>query len=42
MKLRKSHENPSITRIYKDFFGEPLGPKSHELLHTHYETRGVY
>ncbi len=42
MKLRKSHENPSIARIYKEFFGEPLGPKSHELLHTHYEARGAY
>lgn len=34
--LRKSHENPEIIAIYKDFLGEPLGEKSHSLLHTHY------
>jgi len=36
MPIRKSHENPSITQIYKEFLGEPCGHKSHELLHTHY------
>jgi NADP-reducing hydrogenase subunit HndD len=36
MPLRKSHENPSIQAIYKEFLGEPCGHKSHELLHTHY------
>ncbi|MCL2167530.1 MAG: NADH-dependent [FeFe] hydrogenase, group A6 [Lentimicrobiaceae bacterium] len=36
MPVRKSHENPSIKEIYKDFLGEPCGHKSHELLHTHY------
>jgi iron-only hydrogenase group A len=39
--IRKSHENPSITKIYKDFLGEPLGNKSHHLLHTHYSKRGA-
>jgi len=34
--VRKSHENPEIQQIYKDFLHEPLGHKSHELLHTHY------
>jgi NADP-reducing hydrogenase subunit HndD len=33
---RKSHENPEVQQLYKDFLGEPLGHKSHELLHTHY------
>jgi len=37
---RQSHENPSITKIYKTFLKEPLGHKSHELLHTHYTKRG--
>ncbi len=37
--IRKSHENPSIIAIYKDYFGEPCGHKSHELLHTHYFDR---
>ena len=36
MPIRKSHENPSIQKIYKEFLGEPCGHKSHELLHTHY------
>lgn len=36
MLIRKSHENPSIQAIYKEFLGEPCGHKSHELLHTHY------
>jgi len=35
-ELRKSHENPSIAQLYKEFLGEPLGEKSHHLLHTHY------
>ena len=34
MTLRFSHENPSITAIYKDFLGAPLSEKSHHLLHT--------
>jgi iron only hydrogenase large subunit-like protein len=42
MKLRKSHENPEVIGIYKDFLGEPLGHKSHELLHTHYTRRVRY
>jgi len=36
MPLRKSHENPSVITLYKEFLGEPCGHKSHELLHTHY------
>ncbi len=39
LPLRKSHENPEIQRIYKDFLGQPLSHKSHELLHTHYTKR---
>ena len=31
-----SYENPEIQALYKDFLGEPLGHKAHELLHTHY------
>jgi len=37
--IRKSHENPEVIQIYKEFLGEPLGHKSHELLHTHYTKR---
>jgi NADP-reducing hydrogenase subunit HndD len=42
MEFRKSHENPEIIGIYRDFLGEPLGHKSHELLHTHYTERIRY
>ncbi len=35
-KLRKSHENPDIQKLYKEFLGQPLSEKSHHLLHTHY------
>lgn len=34
--LRKSHENPYIQKLYKEFLGKPLSEKSHHLLHTHY------
>ena len=40
--IRKSHENPEVTQIYEDFLMEPLGHKSHELLHTHYKARPRY
>lgn len=36
LPLRKSHENPEIEKIYKDFLIEPLGSVSHHLLHTEY------
>ena len=39
MKLRKSHENPSVQELYKDFLGAPLSELSHKLLHTHYKAR---
>ena len=35
-ELRKSHENPAIKKLYVEFLGEPLGEKSHHLLHTKY------
>lgn len=34
--IRKSHENPAIIELYKEFLGKPLSEKSHHLLHTHY------
>ncbi|AKJ64550.1 NADH-dependent [FeFe] hydrogenase, group A6 [Kiritimatiella glycovorans] len=37
--LRKSHENPDILKIYEEYFSEPLGERSHHLLHTHYVER---
>jgi len=41
MPIRKSHENPAITQIYAEFLKEPLGEKSHHLLHTKYTNRGI-
>jgi iron-only hydrogenase group A len=38
-KLRKSHENPEIQQIYKEFLGSPLAKKAHKYLHTHYKAR---
>ena len=37
--IRKSHENPDIQKLYKEFLGEPNGHLAHELLHTHYTDR---
>ncbi|WP_392486903.1 NADH-dependent [FeFe] hydrogenase, group A6 [Haloimpatiens sp. FM7315] len=36
LPIRKSHENPEIKEVYKNFLIKPLGDKSHKLLHTHY------
>ena len=41
MKLRKSHENPAVLKLYKDFLLEPLGEQSHKLLHTKYSDRST-
>ena len=38
---RLSHRNEEVQRLYDAFLGAPLGPVSHELLHTHYKTRAV-
>lgn len=39
MKNRKSHENESVKKLYKEFLGEPNGHLAHEILHTHYIDR---
>ena len=39
MKVRKSHENKMVNKLYDDFLGEPYGEKAHEYLHTTY-TKG--
>ena len=40
--IRKSHENPMIKKIYKEYIGEPGGHIAHELLHTHYSEMEKY
>ena len=42
MTIRKSHENPAILKLYKEFFGEPGSHKAHEILHTRYTKRNKY
>jgi NADH-quinone oxidoreductase subunit G/[NiFe] hydrogenase diaphorase moiety small subunit len=42
-EIRKSHENPAVTKLYSEFLTDgPCGEKSHHLLHTHYTARGKY
>ncbi|MFP4015825.1 MAG: [FeFe] hydrogenase, group A, partial [Halanaerobiales bacterium] len=38
-KIRKSHENPDVMKLYEDFLGEPLSGQAHHLLHTTYRRR---
>ncbi len=40
--MRKSHENPGIQQLYKEFFGEPGSHLAHEVLHTHYKERSRF
>lgn len=37
--IRRSHENPHIQRLYKEFLGKPLSETSHKYLHTHYKAK---
>lgn len=39
LPIRKSHENPSVKKVYTEFLGEPNSKKAHDLLHTHYTPR---
>ena len=39
MTLRKSHENPSILKIYEEYYDHPLSPLAEEMLHTCYTDR---
>jgi NADH-quinone oxidoreductase subunit G/NADP-reducing hydrogenase subunit HndD len=40
--MRKSHENPYVTKLYSEYLGAPLGHMSHELLHTTYTKKSKY
>lgn len=39
--IRKSHENPSIRKLYSDYLGSPGSEKAHHILHTTYVERSV-
>jgi len=40
-RLRTSHGNREVARLYEEFLGAPLSEKSHHLLHTRYAGREV-
>ncbi|MCI8622691.1 MAG: 2Fe-2S iron-sulfur cluster binding domain-containing protein [Provencibacterium sp.] len=42
MDLRKSHENPAIQELYRDFLEKPGSHVAHEVLHTSYKARKRY
>lgn len=33
--IRFSHENPEVQVLYREYLGQPLSEKAHQLLHTH-------
>ncbi|SET12654.1 NADH-dependent [FeFe] hydrogenase, group A6 [Anaerobranca gottschalkii] len=35
-RLRKSHLNPAVLKMYEEYFGKPYSEKAHKLLHTSY------
>lgn len=39
--LRKSHDNPSIKKVYDEYLGEPGSEKAHHILHTSYVKRSI-
>ena len=41
-KYRRSHENPVLQTVYKEYLGEPGGHKAHEVLHCSYVPQKKY
>ncbi|MBR0470894.1 MAG: iron hydrogenase small subunit, partial [Clostridia bacterium] len=39
--IRKSHENPSIKKVYADYLEKPGSEKAHHILHTKYVERTI-
>jgi iron-only hydrogenase group A len=42
LTIRKSHENPDVIKIYKEFLHEPNSNTSHKYLHTTYKERNRF
>jgi len=42
LTIRKSHENPDVIKIYKEFLEEPGSLVSHKYLHTSYKKRSRF
>ncbi|WP_324716609.1 NADH-dependent [FeFe] hydrogenase, group A6 [Carboxydochorda subterranea] len=40
--LRRSHENPALQQLYREYLGEPGSERAHHLLHTHYTPRALW
>ena len=40
--LRKSHDNPSIKKLYAEYLEKPGSHLAHRLLHTYYAPREKY
>jgi len=40
-EMRKSHDNPSIKKLYEEFLEKPGSHKAHEILHTTYIKRKI-
>ena len=40
-KLRKSHQNPNVLKLYKEYLGEYGSERAHKLLHTKYINRCI-
>ena len=38
-KVRQSHNNAQVKRLYEDYLGAPHSEKAHHMLHTHYTAR---
>lgn len=41
-EIRKSHENPYLKEVYKEYLGNAGSHEAHKLLHTHYTRRRKY
>ena len=39
--IRKSHENPSVQKLYSEYLGRPGSEKAHHVLHTTYVKRSI-
>jgi len=39
-KYRKSHKNPAVIKLYKEYLGKPGSERAHKLLHTKYSKKG--
>jgi iron only hydrogenase large subunit-like protein len=42
LPIRKSHENPVVQKIYKEFLDKPLSEKAEKVLHTKYKKRSPF